>query len=47
VVIALLRKRDQPLELGLDRLGLRLGGLDALVVDHLTAEVHEQRLAVR
>src|SRR5215211_4739709 len=47
VVVALLRERDQPLELGLHRLGLRLGGLNALVVDHLAAEVHEQRLAVR
>src|SRR5829696_6676646 len=47
VAIALLRERDEPLELGLHRLGLRLGGLDALMVDDLTAEVHEQRFAVR
>src|SRR5687768_2373633 len=46
-MVALLRKRDQPLELGLHCLRLRLRCLDALVVDHLAAEVHEQRLSVR
>ena len=47
VAVALLGEGDQPLQLGLDGLGLGLGRLDALVVDHLAAEVHEQRLAVR
>src|SRR5688572_19014249 len=46
-MVALLCKRDQPLELGLHCLRLRLRCLDALVVDHLAAEVHEQRLSVR
>ena len=47
VQVAALRQGDEALDLGLDRLRLRLGGLDALVVDHLTAEVHQQRLAMR
>ena len=47
VQVAALGQRDQLLELGLDRLGLGLGGLDALVLDDLLAEVRQQRLAVR
>src|SRR5205085_12007078 len=38
---------DQLLELGLDRLGLGLGGPDPLVRDDLLGQVHQQRLAVR
>src|SRR6476620_8617498 len=45
--VAAPRKRDQLLDLGLDRLGLGLGGLDPLMLDDLLAEVREQRLAVR
>src|SRR5687768_5535900 len=40
VLVALLAERDQPLELRLDRLGLGLGGLDALMIDDLAREVH-------
>src|SRR5205807_5215551 len=47
VEIALLGQRDQLLDLGLDRLGLRLTGPNALVVDDLLDQVHQQRLAVR
>src|SRR5947209_817430 len=47
VEVAALGERDQLLHLGLDRLGLRLRRLDALVLDDLLAEVGEQRLAVR
>src|SRR5206468_11038751 len=47
VEVAPLRERDQLLDLRLDRLRLRLGGLDALVLDDLLAEVRQQRLAVR
>src|SRR5262249_11268225 len=39
VKVALLGQRDQLLDLRLDRLGLGLGGLDALVVDDLHAQV--------
>jgi hypothetical protein len=46
VKVALLGQRDELLDLRLDRLGLRLGGLDALVLDDLLAEVAQQRLAV-
>src|SRR5215218_1349219 len=45
--IAALGQRDELLELRLDRLGLRLGRLDPLMLDDLLAEVHEQRLAMR
>src|SRR3954449_2268828 len=47
VQVAALGQRDQLLDLGLDRLGLGLGGLDALVVDDLFAEISQERLAVR
>src|SRR3954451_23900544 len=47
VQVAPLGQRDQLLDLGLDRLGLGLGGLDALMIDHLLAEVSQERLAVR
>src|ERR1700733_9445135 len=47
VQITALGQRDQLLELGLDRLGLRLGGPDPLVRDDLLGQVHQQRLAVR
>src|SRR3954463_1746956 len=46
VQVTLARERDELLDLRLDRLGLGLGGLDALVVDDLDAEVGEQRLAM-
>src|ERR1700733_3517002 len=42
-----LRERNQLLELGLDRLGLGLGGPDPLVRDDFLGQVHQQRLAVR
>src|SRR3984885_13472170 len=45
--ITALRERDQLLELGLDRLGLGLGGPDPLVRDDLFGQVHQQRLAGR
>src|SRR4051794_37291861 len=44
--VAPLRERDELLDLRLDRLGLRLGGLDPLVLDDLLAEVGQHRLAV-
>src|SRR4051794_40647280 len=44
--VAPLPERDQLLDLRLDRLGLRLGGLDPLVLDDLLAEVGQHRLAV-
>src|SRR3954447_8312023 len=47
VQITALGERDELLDLRLDRLGLRLAGLDALVLDDLLAEVGEQRLAMR
>src|SRR4051812_39649233 len=47
VQVAALGERDQLLDLGLDGLGLRLAGLDPLVLDDLLAEVGQQRLAVR
>ena len=47
VQVAPLAERDQLLDLGLHRLRLRLARLDPLVLDHLDAEVAEQRLAVR
>ena len=47
VQVAALGQRDELLDLRLDRLGLGLGGLDALVLDDLLAEVGQQRLAVR
>ena len=47
VQVTALGERDELLDLGLDRLGLRLGGLDALVLDDLLAEVGQQRLPVR
>src|SRR3954453_22712316 len=47
VQVAALGQRDELLDLGLDRLGLRLGGPDALVLDDLLAEVRQQRLAMR
>ena len=46
VEVAALGQRDQLLDLGLDGLGLRLGGLDPLVLDDLLAEVRQQRLAM-
>ena len=45
--VAPLGQRDQALDLRGGRLGLRLGRLDPLVVDHLAGQVHEERLAVR
>ena len=45
-VTALLRKGDQPLQLGLYRLCLGLGRLNPLVIDHLAAQIHEQGLPV-
>jgi hypothetical protein len=45
--VAALGERDQLLDLGLDRLGLRLAGLDPLVLDQLLGEVGEQGLAMR
>src|SRR4051794_26932302 len=47
VQVTALGERDQLLDLGLDRLGLGLRGLDALVLDDLLAEVRQQRLAMR
>src|SRR5215212_9598426 len=47
VQVAAPRERDQLLDLGLDRLRLRDGRLDPLVLDQLLREVREQRLAVR
>ena len=47
VQVAAFGERDQLLDLGLDRLGLGLAGLDPLVLDQLLGEVREQRLAVR
>ena len=47
VQVAALGERDQLLDLRLHRLGLRLAGLDPLVLDHLAAEVPQQRAAVR
>ena len=47
VEVAALGERDQLLDLGLDRLGLRLAGLDPLVLDQLAREVAQQRLAMR
>src|SRR2546430_791410 len=44
VQVAALGQRDQLLDLGLDGLGLRLGRLDALVLDDLLAEVGQQGL---
>ena len=44
--VAPLGERDQLLDLGLDRLGLRLAGLDPLVLDQLPRQVLHQRLAV-
>src|SRR5579862_8059395 len=46
VEVAALGERDQLLDLGLDRLGLRLGRLDPLVLDDLLREVGEQRAAM-
>jgi hypothetical protein len=46
VQVAALGQRDQLLDLGLDRLGLRLRALDPLVLDDLLAEVGQQRLAM-
>src|ERR1017187_8598582 len=45
--IAPFGQRDQLLDLRLDGLGLGLGRLDPLVLDHFLAQVHQQRLAVR
>ena len=44
VQVAALGERDQLLDLGLDRLGLGLGGLDPLVLDDLLAEVRSSAL---
>src|SRR3954471_2115437 len=46
VETAALGERDQLLDLGLDGLGLRLAGLDPLVLDQLAREVAQERLAM-
>src|SRR3954451_20318004 len=46
VQVAALGQRDQLLDLGLDGLGLRLAGLDPLVLDQLAREVAQERLAM-
>jgi len=46
VQVAALGQRNQLLDLGLDRLRLRLRCFDPLVLDDLLAEVHQQGLAV-
>src|SRR4051794_22378442 len=46
VEVAALGERDELLHLGLDRLGLRLRGLDPLVLDQVARQVAEQRPAM-